>query len=651
MKTVQTVCPRDCYDTCFVTASVDDSGKLLSVKGDSDFSITRGITCPRCAGDAKRVYQNRVLYPHIRNSAKPGRHFKRTQWDQAVHAVSEKLKETLNSTGPESVLVLKYAGNTGFLSGTFPLRLWNAIGATEGDHSVCSQSGHFGLSLHYGAGHGIQPDELDQHKLMIFWGFNAAESAPHLWNLARQARKENGARIYVVDVRESETAKQADVWFQPKPGSDAALANGIACYLIEKGLIDSDFIHQWTDGFEDYKKEMMKWTPSIVSDKTGIGPEDFQTLAAAYGAHRPSATLIGVGIQKSYGGADIVRAASLLPALLGQHRGFFYSNKAQHGVDTAYLEGLPFRKSPRKIVSLVELAENISSGEFKFIFVYGMNPALTLPNQNLLRKGFCRSDVFMAVHDSHWTETADFADVIFPAQTFLEKDDLVIAWAHRFVRKSAQAVYPLGESRHEIELMIDIAKGIGQSDHSIFEDPWAALERAVGKSLLNGSFQDLLDGKTLELKSTPLDQYPTPSGRIEFSSRTAGKNGLNPVPDLFPVDLKKGEFLFIGSAVSKYTHTQFQEVYGTIPAEVWINPNDAETYGVGENEDICLYSDQGETVAKAIVTDRVPNTVLWSPHEFTGLDGNFHNSVTQSKAQRIGGGSVYNSTVVKIKKK
>lgn len=651
MKTVQTVCPRDCFDTCFVTASVDDNGKLLSVKGDSDFPITRGITCPRCAGESKRVYQGRVLYPHIRNGVKPGKKFERTQWNQAVYTVSERLKETIDSFGPESVLVLKYAGSTGLLAGQFPLRLWHAIGAAEGDHSICSQSGHFGLSLHYGVNHGIQPDELPLHRLIVFWGYNAVESAPHIWNLAKKARKENNALIYVVDVRESETAKQADVWLQTNPGSDAALANGIARYLIENDLFDSDFINQWTHGFEDYKKEIMKWTPQVVCEKTGIDPEDFQNLAAAYGEYRPGATMIGVGMQKTYGGADAVRAASLLPALAGQHRGFFYSNKAEHGVDTDYLEGLPFRRSPRRIVSLVELAENISSGEFKFIFVFGMNPALTLPNQTLLRKGFCRDDVFTTVHDTHWTDTADFADVIFPAQTYLEKDDFVIPWAHRFVRKAARAVEPLGESRHEIDLMTDMAKCIGQKDESIFEDPWAAIEKSVEKSLINASFQDFLDGKIIELKTTPLNEYPTPTGRIELSSSTAGQKGINPVPEPFPIELKKDEFLLIGSAVSKYTHTQFQEVYGTIPAEVWINPNDAETYDVGENDDICLYSDQGETVAKAIVTNRVPNNVLWSPHEFTGLDGNFHNSVTQSKAQRIGGGSVFNSTVVKIRKK
>ena len=361
--------------------------------------------------------------------------------------------------------------------------------------------------------------------------------------------------------------------------------------------------------------------------------------------------MIGVGVQKNHGGADIVRAASLLPALLGQHRGFFYSNKAERGIDMNYLEGLHARTAPQRIVSLVEIAENISGGEFKFIFVYGMNPALTLPHQKLLRKGFCREDVFLVVHDSHWTETADYADVVLPAQTFLEKDDAVIPWAHRFVRKSNQTVDPLGESRHEIDLMVDIARGIGRKDDAIFENPWVAVERSMEDCLVHGSFQDFLDGKTLELKFTPPDRYPTPTGRIELWSSTAVKNGFNPVPEPFPADLEPGAFLLISSAVSKYTHTQFQEVYGAIPAEVWINPDDAKIYGVAESDNICLYNAQGETVGTAVVTDRMPKNLLWSPHEFKGLDGNPQNSITPGKSQPMGGGNVYNSTVVKIKKK
>ena len=649
MREIQTVCSRDCYDTCFTVASVDETGRLHTVKGDAENPVTQGITCPRCAKDADRVYRNRIHFPQKRSAPKPGRQFTRFQWNDALDRVSDKLRNTLDTWGPESVLVLKYAGNTGLLAGTFPLRLWNAIGATRTDNGVCSQSGHAGLRLHYGLSYGIQPESLHQHNLIVFWGYNPVVSAPHIWHMALKAGKQTNARIVVIDARKSETAQKADLWLQPKPGTDAAVANGIARYLIENDLIDHGFIKEWTDGFSEYKKAVMKWTPEAVEAISGIKWPTIEALASAYGEQRPSATMIGVGFQKTHGGADAVRAASLLPALLGQHRGFFYSNKMGYSIDMSYLSGQRQTETPFKVATQVSIAEDISRGAFKFIYVFGMNPAITLPNQNLLRQGFCRDDVYVVVHDTHWTETTDFADVVLPAQTYLEKEDVVIPWAHGFVRKSNRTVEPLEESRHEIDVMTAMAQRIGIGQQWIREDPWKALEKACENAFADGTFKDLLSGKTLHLKYPPLDSYQTTTGRIEFYSKAAEANGQNPVPDAFPVDVEKGHYLMLNSSVPSYTHSQFQECYGPIPSLIWINPQDAGNLGVDDNQTVSLYNDTGQTAARVKITDHVPTGVLWSPHEFVGLDGNFQNSITQSKTQRIGGGAIFNSTVVQIK--
>ena len=169
--------------------------------------------------------------------------------------------------------------------------------------------------------------------------------------------------------------------------------------------------------------------------------------------------------------------------------------------------------------------------------------------------------------------------------------------------------------------------------------------------LIDGSFQDLMDGKTVALRCDPIDVYFTPSGRIEFASSKAEKDGLNPVPDTFIVNRNSDEFFLLSSAVPQYTHTQFQEVYGDIPDEVWINPVDAESCHVMENDEVYLITEQGETMVTVVVTNRVPEGVLWAPHEFTDQNGQSHNSITNSVTQRIGGGNMFNSTIVKIKKK
>ncbi|RJQ49729.1 MAG: formate dehydrogenase [Desulfobacteraceae bacterium] len=649
MREVRTVCARDCYDTCSVIAGVDGEGRLNSVQGDPESPVTRGITCPRCAKDAERVYSGRILFPQVRSAQKPGRSFTRIVWDDALDRVAEKLAQTLNTWGPERVLLLKYAGNSGLLSGTFSLRLWNAIGATTTDNGLCSQSGHAGLRLHYGESYGIQPESLHRHRLIVFWGYNPVVSAPHIWNLAAAARRENGAKIAVVDARKSETARKADLWLRPKPGTDAAAAAGIAGYLIEKGLIDDSFIDRWCSGFAEYRKKAAEWTLQSAEAVSGIGIEALEQLAADYGNYRPSATMIGVGLQKSYGGADSVRAASLIPALLGQHRGFFYSNKAGFTIDNAYLNGKRMTRKQGKVVSQVRIAEEIAKGEFKFIFIYGMNPAVTVPNQNLLRRGFCRSDVTTVVHDTHWTETCGFADILLPAQTYLEKEDLVVPWAHGSMRKSNRAIAPVAESRNEPDVMAALAERVGIKEAWVYEDPWEALKKACENAFQDGAFDDLLSGSTLKLRYAAPDAYPTPTGRIELYPETAKEAGADPVPSAFPVDKPEECFVLLASAISNYTHSQFQEIYGPIPALVWLNPEDADRMGICNDQPVLLFNDIGEAAAKAVVTSRVPPGVLWAPHEFFGLDGNFQNSITGSRTQRFGGGSTFNSTIVRIR--
>ncbi|RLE70419.1 MAG: formate dehydrogenase, partial [Thermoprotei archaeon] len=548
MEKIEVVCPRDCYDTCSLIFTIDDSGKLKNVRGDPRHPITQGFICPRGVGDLKRVYKNRILYPYVRTGRKPGRDFKRVGWSEALDLIAEKLKQVLKNYGPKTILHLEYAGNMGLLTWYFPQRFWNAIGASKTDYSVCSKSGHEALSLHYGLSYGVQPDELLEMKLIVYWGFNAVVSAPHLWALSVKARR-RGGRISVVDSRRSETAKRADIWLCPKPGSDVALAFGVARYLIEHGYVDLDFIREWTYGYEEYKREVLKWTPERVEEVTDVKWSKIEALGEAYGRLKPSATMMGFGFQKSIYGAESVRAVSLIPALLGLHRGFYYSNSRGYGMDISYLTGEKLYGRKVRVVSQVALAEYLKRGEFKFVYIYNMNPAVTLPGQKALRKGLSREDVFVVVHDTHWTETAEYADVVLPAATYLEKTDVVIPYSHRYVKISKKVIEPLGESKSEIWVMKELASRLGMSE-VLREDHWKALEKAFKDSLEDGSFSDLINGKMLKLRYMPLNRYQTPTGKIEFYSLKAEKLGLNPLPQQYP--LLKKRFILLNSSTFKY---------------------------------------------------------------------------------------------------
>lgn len=650
MREVKAVCPRDCYDTCFLLVLVE-KGKIISIRGSFDNPVTQGFICPRGVKDHERIYsKDRILNPYMRTGEKPSREFVRISWDEALDIVAEKIREVICNYGSQSILHLEYAGNSGLITQSFSQRIWYAIGATRTDYSICSKSGHEAISLHYGLSYGIQPEELLNMKLIVFWGFNARVSSPHLWRLALKA-KGRKATIAVIDPRESESARDADIWLKPKPGSDVALAYGIARYLISHNYVDLKFIRKWTYGYDKFKEEAMKWTPSKIEEITGVRWRSIERLGEAYAKKKPSATMIGLGLQKSIYGAEAVRAISLIPALIGLHRGFYYTNSQGWLINNSYLTGESLTDKKIRTVSQVALSKLVERGEFKFIYIYSMNPAATLPNQKAFRNGLTRNDVFVVVCDTHWTETTNYADIVLPAPTYLEKEDIVISYSHGYVRISRKAVEPLGESRDEVWIMRELAKRLKLKEKWIYEKPWNAIKKALQGAFQRGSFKDLMADETLKLKSKPKNKYQTPTGKIEFYSKKAEEYGLNPLPKQMQIDLNENEFILLSSSLPYYTHTQFQDVYGPIPKIVWISSEDAKKNGIKNGDTIELYNDLGSVMVKAVVTDKIPSGVLWSPKMLTGLNGNPLNILTPSTTQRIGGGPIFNSTKVRINKR
>ncbi|MEM3730377.1 MAG: molybdopterin-dependent oxidoreductase [Candidatus Bathyarchaeia archaeon] len=650
MNYVETVCPRDCYDTCFMKVYLNNKKGPFRIVGCKGNPITQGFLCPRGVMDIKRAYSPmRVLYPHKRVGNKPNGKFERISWDEALDIIVGKLKNTLEKFGPSSVLHLDYSGNMGLLTLHLPQRLFYYLGFSQTDLSICSKSGHEALTLHYGLSYGINPEELPKMKLIVYWGFNAAVSAPHLYALSLKARKCDG-KIVVIDPRKSETAKSADFWLQPKPGSDVALAYGVMKHLIQNNLVDFDFIEKHTFGFEKLKEKTAEISSKSIEQATGLKWNAIEKLAEFYANLKPNATMIGLGIQKSLLGAEAVRAVSLIPALIGLHRGFFYTNSRGWNVDLQYLKGENLMEKCVRVVSQVALGKHLEKGEFKFVYIYNMNPAETLPNQRTVRKGLMRNDVFVVVHDTHWTETARHADVVLPAATFLEKDDIVVSYSHNYVRKSNKVIEPLGESKSELWVAMEIAKRLNIKEKWLYDDAWETVEKAFGDSFENGSFQDLMNGKTLRLKAKPKDEYQTPTGKIELYSTVAEKLGFSALP-MLPQQCQtpgQGGFILLNTAVAKYTHTQFQDVYGPLPPIVLLNPKDAKQHSIKDGDPIKLFNKLGSVGLRARISNAVPAGVLWTPRECNDLDNKPLNMIVPDTTQTIGGGPIFNTTIVKI---
>ena len=644
-RIVKTVCARDCPDSCFLDVRTTED-RIIDVRASFENPVTNGLTCPRAAGDPRRVYSpDRVKSPLIRAGSKI-KLYKKASWEKALDLVSFEFKEAISEYGPEKVLLLDYAGNTGYLTTGFPKRLWNLIGATKTDYAVCSASGHEALNLHYGLSYGCQPEELLEKRVIIFWGFNAKVSSPHQWALAERARREKNAVIVTVDPRLSETANSSDLWINPSPGSDVALAYGLANWLITNEMVDMEFIEKWTFGYEHFKEEALKWNPERVEKFTGLGWEELEKLGEVVVSDPSVVFMLGIGLNKSSTGAESIRAVSLLPALLGVHRGFYYSNSRGRFIGDFSLDN---HSKDSRIVSQVSLGEMLRAGDFRFVYVSCMNPVLTLPDSKSVTAGFERDDVFVVVHDTHFTETCNFADVVLPAPTFLEKEDIVVCDSHPYVRLSSRVIHPLHESKDEIWVMRQIARRIGAESQEIFRDHWEELGKIFENSFTDGSFQDLLDGETLTLREKPKEAYQTVTGKIEFRSNTASPEHC-PLPFQMGIDKTSNEFILLNSALPKWTHTQFRDVYGEIPSEVWINPKDAGSLGIESGNKITLFSNDSELELTSVITERVGTGVLWMPREIKGLKGVIQNSLTPGTTQKLGGGPVFNSVKVQIKK-
>ncbi|MBN2891268.1 MAG: molybdopterin-dependent oxidoreductase [Bacteroidales bacterium] len=644
MTTYPTICPRDCYDTCALLATVDENGKVVSVKADDRNPITKNFTCARANKDHERIYTNRVEYPTVKETGKSVR----KTWDEATNLVVAKLNDTIKNHGPESVLLLDYAGNMGLLTTGYPRRLWNKIGATQTDGALCSKTGHIAINLHYGDSYGIKPTELITKDLIVFWGFNAFVTSPHFWKIANQAKNDNTAKIVVIDPVRTKSADHADLWISPFPGTDTALAYGIMNYLIQNNLINEKFIAKNTLGFNSLIKEAKKYTIERVEKITGVKSSDIEKLAKLYAALPASATMIGISLQKASQGIQPVRAISFIPAILGIHRGFFYSNGNSFYFDEDYITGKKLSDNQSKIVEQVALADLVSRGNFKFIFVNSMNPADTLPNVNLFRKGLLRDDVFVVVHDTHLSKTTEYADVILPAPSYLEKEDLIVPWGHNYIRFSEKVIEPLFESKTEVRLMHELSKKMGLLDKWLFADPKSELSKAFENSIKDKFTLFKSKYYMLKLRTKNRKKYHTSSGKIEFYSSIAEKSGIYPLPEYIynkPID---DEFILLTGANLKYTNSQFKDIYGEIPSYILINPKDAKQLKINNEEMIILSNNLGEVKIKAIISDDVKEKTLWAPRLAEGEGSVPLNSLTESTPQNIGGGVKFNSTFVKI---
>jgi anaerobic selenocysteine-containing dehydrogenase len=566
-------------------------GRLHSVEPNKKHPFTGSLVCPKGRNIAQYVYsKQRLQYPMRRMGKKGSGQFEKTTWTIALKEIASKVKEVSERNGPESILQFDYAGTMGLVQRYFPSRFFNAIGASRVSHTICSRAGDKALEVVYGSTLGMLPDEIERCRLIVVWGMNPAWSSVHSFDMLKRAEK-RGAKIYVIDPVKTATT-DIGVHLRINPTTDAALALGMVNHLVENRLCNEAFIEQNTTGFDRLAGIAAKYDMRKIAKLTGLKTREIEDFIGDYVSLRPSCIMIGYGMQRHRNGGDMVRAISVLPVMIGENRGFFYSTDLGD-FDMDYLEGTALRTRKRVEYNMVDLGRTLQSGKVKMMFVYNANPLATLPNQELLRKGFSRDDTFTVVHDLFQTDTADYADIVLPATSFLEHYDINTSYLHGYLSVNEKAIEPVGESRSNADFFRALASTMKLSGKELFEEDGKVAKTLVSKSkAVEGRFEDITKKGYLKLKVPRRDVYQTPTTKIELYSAIAEAEGLGGLPA--HVDVMRTAPYILLSPVHKFlVRSQYHPRWQEIQPLVYISPKDATAQNVENDSVITLMNEFG----------------------------------------------------------
>ncbi len=657
-----------------------NDGKGTRLRGDPKHPITQGFLCGKVARYLDREYSpDRLLYPQRRVGAKGSGAFERITWDQALDSIADRLKRTAELFGPESILPYSYAGTMGLLNGSsMDRRFFHRTGASQLDRTICSSVGGEALNRTLGIRYSTEPEQFRHAKLIIAWGANILGTNVHLWPFMLEARR-NGAKLYVIDPVSTRVARLADKHLAPYPGSDAALALGLAHVILSENLHDAAYVSAYTNGFEELRDLAAKYPPERVEALTGIDRAEIVNLAREYATIRPAAIRLNYGIQRSERGGAAVRAVAVLPALTGSWREVggglqlstspaFQLNRA--GLEMPELQQRSALGRPARVVNMAELGKALTELDqppVKALVVYNSNPAAIAPNQNLVLKGLRRDDLFTVVLEQFQTDTADHADILLPSTTFLEHTDLYFAYGHYYLQLARPALPAPGETKSNVEVFRLLAQRMGYDDPCFEHTDDDMIRTALhsGHQFLQGITLERLEQEhSIRLNISAPGQpflpfangnFGTASGKCEF-----GAAELEYTP---PIESRFGQADLIAryplELVSSKNDDSMNSTFGNRPdtarqtALLWMNASDAQPRGISDGDRVRVFNDRGSCVLKASVDDLVRGGVVRAPSTGwakTAPDRRSINTLTSDRLADMGGGPVFYSCLVEVER-
>ena len=524
----KSACPYDCPDACGLLVETDGE-KIYRVKGDDDHPVTKGFICRKMIHYADTVHNKaRILYPLIRTGKKGSGEFKRISWDTAIEIIGDRWKDLIKNYGAESILQYSYAGTEHLISSGCGEVFFDCLGASRLARTICAKAKTEAFLQMYGQTPGIFINDIKNSDYIVLWGSNIEATWIHGTKEIAQARK-NGSKVVLIETYKSGAAKYADDVILLRPGSDGAFALAVAHVLAVEGLLDVDFMKEYTVGYEKFVDSLTMYTPEWASAITGVPAQTIVEFANAYGTAKVPLIVMGSGMSRHTNGTMNVRCIIALPALVGAFKnkgggywGHIGCSKA-FDIDAVYDKyRTSYPANPTRVFNMNQLGNvlAIKDNPVRSLYVYNSNPVCIAPDQSKIIEGLEREGLFTVVHERFMTDTARYADIILPADTSVEHWDLVSPYGALCVQYTLPVIRAPGECKSNWDTFCLLAGAMGLDDSL-----WKMSNEQIQKEILSvdnmwrshwseNEKQRFMEGKACVLPLPDSVDFQTPSHKI-----------------------------------------------------------------------------------------------------------------------------------------
>ena len=651
-------CLRNCADRCLMKFSVQN-GRMTYVRGADEQYKTGSCPCVKGLTYVEYTYApDRILHPMVRVGEKGSHKWRRITWEEAWDILIKKTNEVIEQYGSEAILPYSYSGNYGAIGMRGADRFFNRIGSSILDRLVCTEAGVWGYGSVQGTTDGPDPETIPNCDCYVSWGFNETVSNVHGIKLINEAR-DKGAKVLAVNPNRTPICSQADIYLQPKPSTDAWVATGVMKYLIAHDMIDHDFLKNCCIGADQAIAKVNSVDWKDIERVTGLTQKQIEEFADVYGRAERIIIRAGYGMQRNYN----VRPITGMNLNLG--RGNYLRKGKQQHVNMTDLDMALKAENPT--------TENRPIKPIHLLVIYNGNPVAVSPNVNAVIENLKRKDLFVVGFDMVMTDSLEYCDLILPASTQFETDDIIGDYHSWYVQICEKVIEPVGESKPNWDFFAEWGRRMGFKDQAFRDTPKDIIRQFLQTETpwYQGiTLERLEKEKFIHLdmpESVPVrsgGKAETESGKIELYSNIMKKAGFDPVIDLtlceeeMPEEEKNLPFRLLSPGIPQRVNSSFYNVkyiraYNAYECEV--NPEDAKRLGIKSGDKVRLNNQRGEAFFVARVTTRVAPGVVrtakcnWRSTNPYGQNTNT-NSLTTGKLTDMGGCSAYHSTRVNLSK-